>query len=204
MKQAKIDAASAIHTAGRFVNGFWSGEPNDMASLAGTAAGDLFVFGDLRDAAREGTRYLAGKPADPWIFGLAGVGIAVTAGTYLSAGLAVPERIGLTLAKVARRTGRLNPLLATRVARDAIKAEKAGIGLVDLAGDVGRIERKAGAQAALDSLKIAEEPRDVSRLARLRPPRAARPAPSSSCLAAAPSCCPSAHSMSPPGCCGRA
>ena len=30
-----------------------------------------------------------------------------------------------------------------------------------------RIETKAGTQAALDSLRIAEEPRDVSRLARL-------------------------------------
>ena len=165
LKQAQTDAGSASHTVGRFVNGFWSGEPNDLASLAGTATGDLFVFGDLRDAAREGTRYLVGRPADPWILGLAGVGIAVTAGTYLSAGLAVPERIGLTLAKVARRTGRLNPLLATRVARDAVKAEKGG--LVNLVGDVGRIESKAGTQAALDSLKIAEEPRDVARLARL-------------------------------------
>ena len=166
VKQAQTEAASATHTAGRFVRGFWTGEPNDLASLAGTAAGDLFVFGDLRDAARESTRYLVGKPADPWILGLAGVGIAVTAGTYLSAGLGAPERVGLTLAKVARRTGRLNPVLAVRVARDAVKVEKAG-GLVDLVGDVGRIESKAGTQAALDSLKIAEEPRDVSRLARL-------------------------------------
>ena len=166
VKRAQMEAASATHTAGRFVRGFWTGEPNDLASLAGTAAGDLLVFGDLRDAAREGARYLAGKPADPWILGLAGVGIAVTAGTYLSAGLGVPERVGLTLAKVARRSGRLNPLLATRLARDAIKVEKAG-GLVDLVGDVGRIESKAGTQAALDSLKIAEQPRDVSRLARL-------------------------------------
>jgi hypothetical protein len=166
VKKAQTDAASATHTAGRFVKGFWSGEPTDLVSLAGTAVGDLFVFGDIRDAAREGTHYLLGQPADPWILGLAGVGIAVTAATYASVGLGAPERIGLTLAKVARRTGRLNPVLAVRVARDAVKVEKAG-GLVDLAGDVGRIETKAGTQAALDSLKIAEEPRDVSRLARL-------------------------------------
>ena len=31
-----------------------TGEPNDMAGLAGTTLGDLFVFGDIRDAAREG------------------------------------------------------------------------------------------------------------------------------------------------------
>jgi hypothetical protein len=166
VKSAQTEAATATHTASRFVKGFWSGEPSDLASLAGTAVGDLFVFGDLRDAAREGTHYLLGQPADPWILGLAGVGIAVTAGTYVTAGLGAPERVGLTLAKVARRTGRLNPVLAVRMARDAVKVEKAG-GLLDLAGDVGRIETKAGTQTALDSLKIAEEPRDVSRLARL-------------------------------------
>ena len=77
----KVQAASAKHasaanTAGRFVHGLWTGEPTDLASLAGTAFGDLFVFGDIRDAAREGTRYLTGQHYDPWILGLAGVGIA--------------------------------------------------------------------------------------------------------------------------------
>jgi hypothetical protein len=163
---ARTEAASAKHTAGRFVQGLWTGEPTDVASLAGTAVGDLFVFGDIRDAAREGKRYLLGEPADPWILGLAGAGIAITAATYASLGLGAPERIGLTLAKVARRTGRLNPVLAVRLARDAVKVEKAG-GLAELVGDVGRIETKAGTQAALDSLQIAQEPRDVSRLARL-------------------------------------
>jgi hypothetical protein len=166
VKEAQTKAATASHTAGRFVQGLWTGEPTDVASLAGTAVGDLFVFGDIRDAAREGKRYLLGEPADPWIFGLAGVGIAITAGTYASLGLGAPERIGLTLAKVARRTGRLNPVLAVRVARDAVKVEKAG-GLTELVSDVGRIESKAGTQAALDSLQIAQEPRDVSLLARL-------------------------------------
>src|SRR5271169_5230865 len=166
VKDAHAKAATVTQTAGRFAHGLWTGEPTDIASLAGTAVGDLFVFGDLRDAAREGTRYLLGQPADPWILGLAGAGIVITAGTYASLGLGVPERLGLTLVKVARRTSRLNPVLAVRAAREAVKVEKAG-GLVDLVGDVGRIESKAGTQAALDSLKIAEEPRDVSRLARL-------------------------------------
>lgn len=164
--EAVAKAGTVTNTASRFVQGFWTGEPFDVASLAGTAAGDLFVFGDIRDAAREGTRYLSGRPADPWILGLAGVGIAITAGTYASLGAGAPTRVGLSLVKAARRTGRLNPLLVTRVAREAVKVEKAG-GLVDLVSDVGRIEGKAGSQAALDSLQIAEEPADVSRLARL-------------------------------------
>ena len=94
VKAAQIKDATLAHTAGRFVQGLWTGEPVDVASLAGTAFGDLFVFGDIRDAAREGTRYLTGQKADPWILGLAGVGLAITAGTYATLGAGAPARAG--------------------------------------------------------------------------------------------------------------
>ncbi len=58
------------------------------------------------------------------------------------------------------------PAVAVRAARETIKAEKAQE-LVRVVGDVGRVQAKAGTQAAIDGLKIAEGPRDVSRLARL-------------------------------------
>jgi hypothetical protein len=166
VRQARDKANSATGTAGRFVKGLWTGEPSDFASLAGTAFGDLFVFGDIRDGAREGMRYLTGQKYDPWILGLAGAGLAITAATYTSLGLTAPERIGLTVVKAARRTGKLNPVLAVRVARDAVKVEEAG-GLIELAENTGRVETKAGTNAALDSLAISEEPADMSRLARL-------------------------------------
>lgn len=166
VKDAQAKDASLAHIAGRFIQGLWTGEPADVASLAGTAFGDLFVFGDIRDAAREGTRYLTGQKADPWILGLAGAGLAITAGTYITVGLGAPARAGLSLFKVARRTDHLNPALVTRVAREAVKVEEAG-GLADLVGNVGHVESKAGAGAALDSLKVAETPEDVSRFARL-------------------------------------
>jgi hypothetical protein len=166
VKETEADQHTFTNTAGRFVHGLWTGEPTDFASLAGTAFGDLFVFGDIRDAAREGTRYLIGRQYDPWILGLAGAGIAITAVTYASFGATTPERVGVSVVKAARRTGRLNPALAVRVAREAVKVEGAG-GLVGLAQNTGRIEAKAGSQAALDSLAIAQEPQDMSRLARL-------------------------------------
>ena len=166
LQQATAKEATWTDRAGRFVHGLWTGEPTDLESLAGTAFGDLFVFGDIRDAAREGTRYLRGQHYDPWILGLAGVGIGITAATYVTAGAAAPERIGLSVVKAARRTGRLNPALVVRVARDAVKVENAG-GLVELTENAGRVETKAGTQAALDSLAIAEAPQDMARLARL-------------------------------------
>ena len=166
LKETEADQHTFANTAGRFVHGLWTGEPTDFASLAGTAFGDLFVFGDIRDAAREGTRYLSGQQFDPWILGLAGVGIAITAATYASFGATAPERVGVSMVKAARQTGRLNPALAVRVAREAVKVEGAG-GLVGLAQNTGRVDAKAGSQAALDGLAIAQEPQDMSRLARL-------------------------------------
>ena len=39
--------------------------------------------------------------------------------------------------------------------------------LVRAAGDVGRVQRKAGSRAAIEGLKLAEQPKDLSRLAQL-------------------------------------
>jgi hypothetical protein len=199
---AKVEAANAgtavaARSVESFARGLITGEPEDLSGLAGTALGDLFVLGDIRDAVREGTRFASGQQVDEMILGLSCVGLAITAGTYATVGVAAPARIGLTLVKAARKTGRIGshmaswinrsvrevvdwgalqraargvsitePALAVRAAREAVKVEKAQ-GLVHLVGDVGRIQAKAGTQAALDGLRLAQGPRDVSRIARL-------------------------------------
>ena len=110
--QAAVDDAnSASAAAGSFASGLITGEPKDMVGLAGTALGDLFVFGDIRDAVREGSRYVSGENYDQLILGLSVVGIAITAGTYATVGAATPARLGLTAVKVARKTGRLSARL---------------------------------------------------------------------------------------------
>ena len=196
----RVDAAveqanSAAAAAGSFASGLITGEPKDMAGLAGTTLGDLFVFGDVRDAVREGSRYVSGEKYDQLILGLAAVGIAITAGTYATAGAATPARVGISAVKAARKAGRISgqmadwigrslrhvvdwsalkragasvtePAVAVRAAREAVKVEKADA-LVKLVSDVGRVQTKAGTQAALDALKLADNPREMSRIASL-------------------------------------
>ena len=183
--------------AKRFATGLVTGQADDVASLSGTVAGDLFVFGDIRDAVREGKHLVMGEETDRLVLGLAAAGLAVTAATYVSAGTAAPVRAGLTLVKDARKVGRLGeglaawagrsarevvdaPTLQQAVAsgsvlrpgetataiRAAFRVEKAGA-LVRLGKDVGHITEKAGTRGALDSLKLAEGPKDVARAARL-------------------------------------
>jgi hypothetical protein len=204
VRLAGVEAASVSRSLGSFARGLLTGEPEDLSGLAGTAVGDLFVFGDIRDATREGTRLATGKEADELILGLACVGLAVTAGTFVTVGLAAPVRLGLTVVKAAGKTGRIGgrlllwisrslrdivdwsalsravrganiaePAAAVRGAREAVKAEKAR-DLIGFARDVGRVQAGAGTQAALDGLRLAEGPRDMSRLARLAATKGSR------------------------------
>jgi hypothetical protein len=188
---------SAGQIAKRFATGLVTGEADDVASLSGTVAGDLFVFGDIRDALREGKRMAMGEEVDHVVLGLAAAGIAITAATYISVGGAAPVRAGLTLVKDARKAGRLGEglaLWAGRSARSVIDAPVlqnavssasfarpgasiAGIkaafktekagGLMKLAKDVGRVGETAGTKGALDTLRISQGPKDVARAARL-------------------------------------
>ncbi len=194
---AVTEEGSSAHLAKRFATGLVTGNADDVASLSGTVAGDLFVFGDIRDVVREGKHLAMGENTDRLVLGLATAGLAVTAATYLSFGEAVPVRAGLTLVKDARKAGRLGEGLAVwagRSARDVVdtpvlqravasgsvmrpgetvSAIKAAFraekagGLVRLGKDVGRVTERAGTRGALDTLKLAEGPEDVARAARL-------------------------------------
>jgi hypothetical protein len=197
VKAAVAEENSTQHAMQSFAMGLVTGEPDDAVGLAGTSLGDLFVFGDIRDAVREGSRLAAGEKADELVLGLAAVGLAITAGTYMSAGVAAPARVGLSLAKAARKAGKLGGELAVYVGRAlrgivdwgalkraatgfsvtepavAIRAAREAVkmekagGLVRLARDVGRVQGKAGTKAAFDALKVAETPREMGRIAKL-------------------------------------
>jgi len=197
VRDAVAEANSTSHFAKRFASGLVTGNADDVASMSGTVAGDLFVFGDIRDVVRESKHIAMGEETDRLVLGLAAAGLAVTAATYVSIGGVAPVRAGLTLVKDARKVGRLGEGLtewAGRSARNivdapmlqnavetgsvmrpgqtvtAIKAAfrpgEAGA-LVRLAEDAGRVGEKAGMRGALDTLQIAEGPKDVARAARL-------------------------------------
>ncbi|WLA86481.1 hypothetical protein [Bradyrhizobium elkanii] len=193
---ARAEQSSTMHFAKGFATGLVTGNADDVASLSGTVAGDLFVFGDVRDVVREGKHLVMGEDTDQLVLGLAAAGLAVTAATYVSVG-AGPLRAGLTLVKDTRKAGRLSegmikwagrstrevvdqPALREAVAsgsvlrpvqtataiRAAFRAEKAGA-LVRVAKDVGRIGEAAGVRAARDTLKVAENPKEIARAARI-------------------------------------
>src|SRR5437016_596894 len=109
---AVAEENSSAHMAKRFATGLVTGNADDVASLSGTVAGDLFVFGDIRDIVREGKHLAMGEDTDRLVLWLATAGLAVTAATYITVGGMAPVRAGLTLVKDARKVGRLGEGLA--------------------------------------------------------------------------------------------
>jgi hypothetical protein len=197
VNEAVAEENTTSHFARRFATGLVTGNADDAGSLSGTVAGDLFVFGDIRDVVRESKHLVMGEDTDRLVLGLATAGLAVTAATYVSVGGVAPLRAGLTLVKDARKVGRLGEGLTEWAGRSAREVVDTSVlqeavssatvtrptqtvsaitaafraekagGLVRLAKDVGRVSEKAGARGALDTLKIAEGPEDVARAARL-------------------------------------
>ena len=185
--------ASTLRGAKEFGMGFITGEPSDLAGLAGAATGDLMVWGDIRDASREGWKLAQGEDADELILGLSAVGIAVTAGTYVTVGASLPVRAGITLVKVAKRTGKLSAALgrsfmrAVRQSVDFVALRRLlnAPGAVDgpalkgvvrtthlksltrMLDDVAVVQSKAGTRAALEGLRVADNAGDLRRVARL-------------------------------------
>src|SRR5665213_481062 len=92
VRDAAAEANSASHFVKRFASGLVTGNADDAASMSGTVAGDLFVFGDIRDVVREGKHLAMGEETDRLVLGLAAAGLAVTAATYVSVGGAAPVR----------------------------------------------------------------------------------------------------------------
>jgi hypothetical protein len=189
--------ASTLRNATGFARGLVVGEPDDLASLAGTVTGDLLVIGDVRDLTREGARWVNGGEPDPLVVGLAAVGIAATAATAATVGLAAPARVGLSLVKGARKAGRLGGRLSgalTRTVSEAVdfaklKGALAGAKLTDpqaaavavrasiradrtaeltrVMADVGTIHAKIGTRGTLSALSVADDAGDIRRLTKL-------------------------------------
>src|SRR5262245_64609824 len=86
--RANAGVATAKRSLGSFARGLITGEAEDASGFAGTAVGDLFVLGDVRDVVREGGRIAAGGEADElgraraWVggWGRAGSAEAVAGG----------------------------------------------------------------------------------------------------------------------------
>lgn len=180
-----------------FGHGFVAGDREGGAAFAGALTGDLVGFGDLRDLASEGRKWLDGQATDTTVLAVAAAGLALSAATWMSLGSMLPARNGLSVVKSASRAKLLSPALAASlgrataqaVDRPALAASIAAAGRLDLAAarsaaggilkpaamarltglgqDAGTLYARTGQRGLRQVLGVADDAADIRRAATL-------------------------------------
>ncbi|MFQ6185833.1 transcriptional regulator [Sinorhizobium meliloti] len=104
-----------------FAHGFIYGEVDSVPSIFGAVAADYFVFGDVRDTYREGSKLLVGADYDRFTLGASLFGIAM-----LAPGTGAFDA-GASVLKNANKARKLSSKLAARLVRSAGDAVDVGV-----------------------------------------------------------------------------
>ena len=112
--------ATAKRNSADIWQGISTGRADSGAGLAAATVSDFTLFGDVRDVVQQS---LIWPEHDPVLLALAGTGLGLSVVTIASGGTAAPVKVGLSLVKVARKTGRMSKNLGrqlTRITKNAI------------------------------------------------------------------------------------
>lgn len=145
-------------------------DPGKCPSLSMTGACFIPIqvspVGDVMALSQQGWAWATGGEVDEIDAGLAALGLAATTATVVTAGSALPVKLGISTLRVARRADAISPGM-TRTLRAALREsggmERAG----GIAADATRIVGATSAAQALPILKMADSAPELTRLARL-------------------------------------
>ena len=150
-----------MRSASAGTHGFVTGEGEGTAGAVGAVISDLTVVGDLRDATAQAGHYLNDEPVDETVLALSTAGIGLSGAVLATGGGAVAVKTGVSLAKLAHRTGKMTKGFARSLTelvrlRDTAK-------LQDVLKSVGAIAKAASPRSALTVMRNLEHVDELPR-----------------------------------------
>lgn len=184
---------TALRNAGEFASAYITGHATSGPGLAGAIISDLTVVGDVRDLITEGGKAAVGEDYSEFLLALAAIGLAAEGATIATGGSSLIVKVGVSVLKVAKRTGNLTASFTgrlTRLARAAadrnastgvvvmrgadeapvaprLTSEAARAELVSTLGAVSTMARNAGAADAVKLMRFVRTPAQARDLATL-------------------------------------
>jgi hypothetical protein len=146
---------SYLRKAKALALGAVSGQADSLEGLIGAVAADFFVVGDVRDLVIQGGKQMLDGDSDEVVLLLSVVGVVTTLAPEVDW---VPSVV-----KAARKSGALTVRMAEYL-KSAIKGKRVAE-LDKVFGDVEKIAKKASPGGAMHLMRLAEEPKDLERLA---------------------------------------
>lgn len=148
-------SATARRNSADIWQGISTGRADSGAGLAAATISDFTLFGDVRDVVQQS---IAWPDHDPVLLALAGTGLSLSAASIASGGTltgpSAPVKVGLSLVKVARKTGRLSKNLSrqlTRITKNAIDPKA----ISEVGARFSKLELKTLNRSQLDNIATA-------------------------------------------------
>ena len=149
------EQGSYVRKAKAVALGAVTGQGDSLEGLIGAMGADFFVVGDLRDLVVQGGKQMLDGDSDEVVLLLSVVGVVTT--------LAPELDWAPSLLKVARKSGSLSAKMGETIA-SAVKGRRTAE-LEKLFHDVETISKRASPGGAVRLMKLAEEPKDLERIA---------------------------------------
>lgn len=149
--------------ARRTITGFIKGDGTSVEELGGAIVSDFFLWGDVRDLAKQGYYKIKGEETDPVVVGLAAVGIATSLAPYVpdpAEGAEVSADASFSLLKTLRKTGHLSKKFCGVIAdgcKQSIKAESLSKGLKEIVIGMKGLFDGAGVARAATIMKHVDD-----------------------------------------------
>jgi hypothetical protein len=140
-----------VRSAGAGTHGFVTGEGEGTAGAVGAVISDLTVVGDLRDATAQAGHYLNNEPVDETLLALSTAGIGLSGAVLATGGGAIALKTGVSLAKLAHRTGKMTKGFSRSLA-DLVRLGDTAK-LQDALKSVGAIAKAASPRGALSVMR---------------------------------------------------
>ncbi len=109
--------ATIVRNSADFAGAYVTGNADNAAGLAGAIVSDLTVVGDVRDIISEGGKAATGQEYSEFLLALATIGIAAEGAVIATGGSSLMLKAGLSVLKVAKRTGNLTLAFSQRLVR---------------------------------------------------------------------------------------
>ncbi|MEM0907378.1 MAG: hypothetical protein AAGJ94_08445 [Pseudomonadota bacterium] len=115
LEEAHGTVAVILRNSSEFAGAFFTGRADSAAGLAGAVFSDLTVVGDMRDIISEGGKAAVGEDYSKFLLTLATIGLAAEGVTIATGGTSLVFNAGVSMLKVAKKSGNLTVRFANRL-----------------------------------------------------------------------------------------
>jgi len=109
IKKLERPLKTAKRKIGSFLKGFMTGKAKTGAGVAGAITSDFTVIGDIRDLREQYKIHKRGGEVNRLIVSLAGVGVGLTASSFVTFGTSSAPKAGVSTLKLAVKSKKITP-----------------------------------------------------------------------------------------------